>query len=141
MRHIVVAAVIAIGIAGCATSPIPTEDAQPVPSERVFRNNQLPSEGAAWTVFVRDVGLNQAGAYLHLFINGKKAASLNPGEKVEFVLPPGEYIFGVKPTDPFGGYTLNTIDQELKPGKRYFYRIATDGNFRSFVQRFLPESE
>ena len=142
MKTIVLGFIVLIGISGCATSPTATKDAQAAPLDRIFRTGQLPYEGNARTTFVRDVGFTGSGVYQHLFIDGSKAASLNPGEKVEFVLPPGEHIFGVIPTDPFGTHALNTIDQDLKPGKHYFYRIQTDGNsFRSVVQRFVPESE
>lgn len=103
---------------------------------------QIPRNGNAQATFVRDVGFTGSGVSDHLFIDGAKAASLNPGEKVEFVLPPGEHIFGVVPTDPFGTHSLNTIDQELKAGKVYFYRIQTDGNsFRTVLQRFIPDPE
>ena len=142
MKAVVLGFIVLISISGCATSPIPTKDAQAVPDNRIFRAERLPYEGNARALFVRDVGLTGSAVYQHLFIDGKIAASLNPGEKVEFVLPPGEHIFGVVPTDPFGTNSLNTIDQDMKPGKRYFYRIQTDGNsFRSVVQRYLPESE
>ena len=142
MKAAVLGFIVLISISGCATSPIPMRDAQSVPAERIFRTEQISYEGNARTFFVRDRGFTGSGVYQHLFIDGNKAASLNPGEKVEFILPPGEHIFGVLPTDPFGTHSLNTIDQDLKAGKKYFYRIQTDGNsFRSVVQRFIPESE
>lgn len=134
--------ILIIGVSGCATSTIPTKDAVFVPADRIFRTQQLPQGGNVQAVFVRDVGFTEAALYQHLFIDGSKAASLNPGEKVEFVLSPGEHIFGVVPTNPFGTYSLNTIDQDLKSGKRYFYRIQTDGNsLRTVIQRFFPDSE
>lgn len=142
MKAIVLGFIVLTGISGCATTPVTTKEAQAVPGDRILRTERLPIEGNAQALFVRDGGLLGAGVYQHLFIDGKEAALLNPSEKVEFVLSPGEHIFGVIPTDPFGTSSLNTIDQDLKPGKRYFYRIQTDGNsFRSVVQRFVPESE
>lgn len=127
---------------GCATSAISQKEAKFAPAEQIFLNSQLPSLGNAQVIFVRDIGFLGSGVYQNLFIDGQKAASLNPGEKVQFVLPPGEHIFGVIPTDPFGTHALNTIDQDLKPNKQYFYRIQTDGNsFRSVVQRFFPTAE
>lgn len=132
----------ALGIAGCATSPIPVNQAQSVPADRVFLQEQLPREGNSFAVFVRDVGFLGSGVYYHLFIDGKKAASMNPGERVEFVLTPGEHIFGVIPTDPFGAHAFNTIDQDLKPNRQYFYRVLSDGNSgRTAVQRFTPQVE
>ena len=142
MKTVVLGFIVLIGISGCATSPIPIKDAQVVPADRILRTEKLPYDSNARALFVRDVGFTGGGVYVHLFIDGSEASSLNPGEKVEFILSPGEHIFGVVPTDPFGTHSLNTIDQDLKPGKRYFYRIQTDGNsFRTVVQRFIPESE
>lgn len=142
MKAIAVASFLLIAVTGCATSPIAPKDAQNVPAERIFRTAQLTDTNAARAVFIRNVGLAGSGVYMHLFVDGAKAASLNPGEKVEFSLPPGEHIFGVIPTDNFGTHALNTIDQDLKAGKRYYYRLQTDGNsFRAVVQRFIPETE
>lgn len=142
MKASIFGCAVLLAISGCATSPISIKEARSVPPERVFLSEKLPVEGNAQAVFLRDVGVTGSGVYQHLFVNGKKAASLDPREKVEFVLPPGEHIFGVIPTDPFGVHALNTIDQELRAGRRYFYRIQTDGNsFRTFIQRSLPEAE
>lgn len=142
MKAVVLGIIASIAISGCATSPIPAKEALAVPKDRIYRTELLSPEGNARTLFIRDRGFSGSGVYHHLFIDGKKAASLNPGEKVEFILPPGEHIFGVQPTDLSGTHSLNTIDQGLKPDKVYFYRIQTDGNsFRTVVQRFIPESE
>ena len=142
MKAIALFFIALILLSGCATSAIPINDAVDVQTDRIFLNNQLNVEGNAVAVFVRDVGFMGCAVYEHLFIDGKKAASLNPGEKVEFMLPPGEHIFGVIPTDPFGTHALNSIDQDLKPDKRYFYRIYADGNsMRTEVQRYVPVFE
>jgi hypothetical protein len=134
---------------GCATTPIPLSDAKLVPPDRIFRTEKLPIEGNAQVIFVRDTGL-QGGLpmYQNLFINGKKAALLDTGEKVEFILPTGDYIFGVSIThcgDCRSG-NLFSIDQDLKAGGRYFYRIMTGevqlfGEGRIDIQRFLPETK
>lgn len=142
MKKLISALLFLLVLSGCATSVIANKDAKPVPADRIFLNGALPVEGNARTLFVRDVGLVGSGVYQNIFIDGRKAASLNPGEKVEFILPPGEHIFGVIPTDAFGTHALNTIDQDLKPDRKYYYRIQTDGNsFRSVVQRFIPNEE
>lgn len=142
MNHLLLTFAVLLTLSGCATAPIAIKEATVVPAERIFLSEKVSLLENARAVFLRDVGFTGSGVYHHLFIDGKKAASLDPGEKVEFVLPPGEHIFGVIPTDPFGVHQLNTIDQELKPGRNYFYRIQTDGNsFRTVIQRFLPENE
>lgn len=127
---------------GCASEPTPLNKAQFVPPEKVYLKQELPVEGNATAVFVRDGAGVGDTLNFHIFIDGKKAASLDLGEKVEFVLPAGEHIFGVIPTNPFGVHTLNTIDQELKSGRRYFYRVYMDAiSYRTVIQRFIPPVE
>jgi hypothetical protein len=130
-----------VSLTGCATTPTPIKEARPVPKDRIFLTSDANERGNARVTFIRDGGFTGAGVYQHLFIDGTKAASLDPGETVEFVLRPGEHIFGVVPTDPFGVHAVNTIDQELRSDRQYFYRLQTDGNsMRSFIQRFVPDT-
>lgn len=142
MKSIIWAGLLVVGVSGCATSAIPVGEAKDVPADRIFATAPLLEEGNARATFVRDVGLVGSGAYNHLYIDEKKVASLDPGEKVEFVLPSGTHLFTVKPTDPFGMASSHTIEQDLKPGKEYFYRIRTDLQInRPELVRFLNEAE
>lgn len=130
----------AIALSGCSTTSVPVREAVPAPQAQIYLKERLPVQGNARTIFVRDTGFIGSGVFQHIFIDGVKVASLNPGEKVELIVPPGEHILGVQPTDPFGTKTLMSIDQDLKADRTYFYRILTDGeSFTSTVQRFLPE--
>jgi len=130
---------LALSITGCATSPVSINDVKSVAMERVFRPDALPLANNARAVFVRDGGLS-GGGYQYLYIDGKKAASLNPGEKVEFMLPPGQHVFGATPTDSFATYSLNTTAQDLKADKSYFYRLQTEASpSRTTLQRFIPD--
>lgn len=139
MKNLVYLAFAFAIISGCATTETPLQNAKFVPEERIYLKLQGTSKENARAIFVRDTGLVGAAVFQHLYINGKKAASLNPGERVEFSFAPGEYVMGVVPTDAFGVHALNSIDQELKAGRTYYYRIFTDGNsFRTAVQRFVP---
>lgn len=132
---------LAVVLTACATTPISPTKAKQVSADRIFLTEKVSVEGSVRVIFVRDTGMNSSGVYQHVYIDGKKAASLNPGEKVEFVLAPGEHIFGSIPTDVLGVSTLNTIDQDLKAGRTYYYRIQTDNHFRTEVQRFVPNDE
>src|SRR5690348_16623880 len=92
---------------GCATQAIPLEEATSAPPERVYFPSSSDAVAAARVVFVRDRALTGAGVYQHLYINGERTADLDVGEKVEVRLPPGDYVLGVQPTDPFGLSTVN----------------------------------
>ena len=127
-------------VGGCATSPTALSTAKDAPPDRVFLPAPQSSASLAKAVFVRDQGFLGSGVYQHIYVNGKKAASLEPGEKVELTFEPGEYIFGVRPTEPFGTTALYSIDQLLAAGKVYHYRILIDGNtFMSRLQRYMPD--
>ena len=131
--------VVGAPLMGCATKPVPVSHAADVPASRVYYSSKPVATGSARAVFIRDAGFTGAGVHDHLYINGTKAASFAPGEKAEFVLTPGEYIFGIIPTNVFGTHSLNSIDQDLKADRQYFYRIQTDGNsMRTVLQRFMP---
>lgn len=144
MKFVICVVAALLGLSGCASTPLQTGDSTPAPGERVFLTEKLPLEGNARVVFIRDAafaGFFGAGLYHHVYINGVKAASLNPGENASFVLAPGEYIFGAIPTDPFNQYSLNSIDQDIKANRQYFYRIQTDGKTRTVIHRFFPDSK
>ena len=112
-----------------------------VPSERVYFKSTPLDSPLVWAVFIRDEGFLGAGTYTHLFINGEHAAALDVGERLELQLAPGEYIFGVKPTDPLGLHSILSIDQQLQAGKRYYYRIVVVGPTAGAtrIQRFYPD--
>jgi len=140
MRHLLVISVLLLS--GCATTPTPVGEAKLVPQERVYFKSAPSIPSAARAIFIRDQGFLGGGVYQHLFINGERAASIDVGETLELLLNPGEYIFGVQPTDPFGTHALYSIDQQLQGGRLYYYRILIDGNsFQSRIQRFSPEGE
>ncbi|CQJ05623.1 TPA: hypothetical protein ACHYPN_002474 [Yersinia enterocolitica] len=85
--------IILLGLSGCATTAVKPSNALQAPKERVFLyQNLLP--GASQLTVVRDSGFLGGGCYAAVFLNGKKAASLNPGEKVSFYLLPGEWMIG-----------------------------------------------
>ena len=124
---------------GCATSPTPIAQARVTPQERIY---QIGSEAksAATVIFVRDTGFTGSGVYLHISINGEKAISLDVGEKGSIRLAPGEYVFGVLPTDAFGTHAETAIDQRLEPDRTYYYRLATDGDtLKTAIQRSIPK--
>jgi hypothetical protein len=145
MAKLILYLLICLSVTACATTPTSLKETTQVPSERIFYQQQASPEGMSKAIFVRDRGYLMGGAYLHLFINGSKAASIETGERLELLLNPGEYVFGVKPTDYFGAYTLYSIDQVLQAGKTYYYRLLIDtpypgGGVLPRVQRFMPEA-
>lgn len=117
----------ALFLAGCATTPTPLSQALPTPEDRIYYRAP-EGKPTATVVFIRDGGFVASGVYQHLTINEERAAAIDVGEKATLRLPAGEYVFAVTPTDPFGTWAPYAIDQRLEAGKTYHYRILTDGN-------------
>lgn len=62
-------------LAGCSTSPMPSEKAKPAPIERVT-GFQSPSENAATIVVTRDTGYAGGGCFAAVYLNGDRVAKL-----------------------------------------------------------------
>ena len=136
---LLLALVAIIGTTGCTTTPTSELTAKHAPLDRIFLESAPKTSEPAVATFVRDSGVFGSAVDLHLFINGERAASLRAGEKVEIRLIPGEYVFGVRPTDPFGAIPLRSIDQNLRSQQKYFYRIFRDAsNPNAEIQRYIP---
>ena len=127
-----------IGLSGCSTTPTPVSQAALAPASRVYYTSADTPE-AATVVFVRDSGLVGSGVYHHIFVNDEKAVSLDVGEKAILKLAPGEYVFGVNQTDPFGLWNPFTIDQKLEPNKTYRYRLSLDSTPPPRIQRIMTK--
>lgn len=126
MQKFTLLAIVGVLVSACATSPTPISRAVETPIERKFYKASIDGPFATAT-FIRDTGFFGSAVYQHLFINEEQAADVDVGEKVSFRLRPGEYVFSVIPTDPFGVSAPYAIDQKLEAGKSYYYRILLDG--------------
>lgn len=128
--------------AGCSTVAPPVNEAKPAPMSSYHIVSPPASPELATVVFVRDTGLLGSAGSKHVLINGKKAVSLATGEKATLNLAPDEYIFMVTNVDPFNISGFFSIEQNLKAGKTYHYRIFADGNtFNTYIQRFYADGE
>lgn len=128
-----------LGITGCSTVAVAPKDARNTPADRV-QAPTLRTNDTATAVFVRDTGFLGGGVNFHIYVDGKDIIQLAPGERAEVKLDAGTRIIGVIPTDPFDWHTLLTIDQDLKPGQSYYYRVLfTDTSGAAMLQRFIPE--
>lgn len=83
--------VVALCLAGCATEAVLPSQAKQAPKERLLKF-QSPGVGEqAKLIVVRDKGFLGSGCFVGVYLNQEKAAILNPGEKAEFYLKPGEW--------------------------------------------------
>lgn len=111
-------------VTGCATSIPASNELRTAPQSQIYFHSEAVTKETAQAIFVRDSGALGSANFLHLYIDGKKAAALNTAETIEITIQKGEHVFGVKPTDPFGLASAFSIDQDLKPGRVYRYRLS-----------------
>lgn len=114
-------------LAGCATIQTPSDKAVSVPVNRVYFQSASAQPFSKITV-IRDTGFQGGGVYVHFFLDEKRAASLDTGEKLTITVLPGQHTLGVHLTDPFGAEAVYSIDQNLISGNTYQYRILVDHN-------------
>lgn len=122
MRSVLGAMIVAM-LAGCSTSPISPELADPVPASRL---HAFSEKKESKLVVTRDSGAFGSGVNYSVFIDGSLAAEFASGEVAAFGLAPGRHILGIKPSTMFSG-TMHESEVEVKAGEIIRRRISLDG--------------
>lgn len=122
MKLIVGALAVAM-LAGCATSPVPSGMADPVPSSRLFAY-QTPKGGDAVLIVTRDTGFVGGGCNTSVSIDGQKSAEIGTGETAKFFVSPGEHIVGASSC----GSGLKEREANIKAGSTKKFRISIDSS-------------
>ncbi|PWB33816.1 DUF2846 domain-containing protein [Pseudomonas sp. SDI] len=115
----------ATSLAGCATSPIPSNQADPVPTSRLTGYQVKPTTGHGTLVVTRDTGFTGSACNTLVYIDGKQSAEIGSGETAKFYLPAGERIIGVNSTSLCGG-GLKERSFVMDAGATKKYRISID---------------
>jgi len=110
-------------LAGCATSPVPSGQAEPVPSSRLFAYQKQDGADAVLIV-TRDKGFIGGGCNTTVSIDGKKSAEIGTGETARFFVPSGEHIVGASSC----GSGLKEREATLKAGATKRFRISIDSS-------------
>ena len=117
-------------MAGCATSPVPTKTAVAVPPERVLAY-QTSSPGTGTLSVTRDSGHTGSLCSVGLFVDGKVAALLKPGERVALHVPAGSVVVGAAyQGSGICGMGADRQEREaiVTDGKVKNYRVSTSGD-------------
>ena len=122
----ILGATLVMALTACATTPISSTQAVPVPSNRhlLYRH---ASAGTTPVLIKRDTGFTSVACATRIFVNGDLAALVRAGEKVTIHIPTGEVIFGAEP----GGICFGGLIEQvamLTSGKPMQYRIGYDHN-------------
>jgi len=122
MKFIVGASAVVL-LAGCATSPVPSDKADPVPSSRLF-SNQKPGSGDAILIVTRDTGFVGGGCNTTVNIDGRKSAEIGAGETAKFFVPAGDHILSASAC----GSGLKEREASIKAGSTKRFRISIDSS-------------
>lgn len=125
-----ITALFAALLAGCATSPVPIKNAVAVPPERVLAyQKEVPGTGTLSVT--RDSGHTGSLCSVGLFVDGKVAALLKPGERVSLHVPAGSVVVGAAyQGSGICGMGADRQEREaiVSGGKVKNYRISTSGD-------------
>lgn len=113
-------------ISGCATTPISSEQADPVPGDRQVRYRS-PAPNTVPITITRDSGFISAACATKVFVNGELAAYVRAGERVTLNIPAGEVIIGAQPDGICAGGLVET-QAILQPARHIQFRIGYDHN-------------
>jgi len=108
-------------VAGCATSPVPSNEADPVPASRLF-SYQKSVPGFSTLVVTRDKGFVGGGCNTTVSIDGKKTAEIGSGETAKFFVPSGDHIISASSC----GSGLKEREANLKAENTKRFRISID---------------
>lgn len=101
--------IMASTLIGCATQPVSTAVAVPVPRDRILAPELLQQEDGRGAVIIkRDSGFGGSGCSARVFVNAKPAADLRPSERVVLHLPVGDHILSAQPNGICGGGMVET---------------------------------
>ncbi len=126
--RILIAAVAAVVLAGCASSAISVRDAKPVPTDELYAFQSKPSGESGKVTVVRDSGAVGSGCDIVVYVDGRKAAKIGTGQRATFFLPPGSPSLGagLAGSGLCAGAAIRTIAATVLPGKESLYRISGD---------------
>jgi hypothetical protein len=130
MRILIGALALAL-LAGCATSPTPSGEARQAPLSQVVAYQSKPSGAYGTLQVIRDSGHTGSLCSMAVFIDGKQAAKLDPGQKASFYLSPDSVSLGAAYTGSgICSMGAERIEREaiVKDGAVKKYRVFTGGD-------------
>lgn len=139
MKVYIIGIVTAILLSGCATTPIPSSEAKPVPSDRLLAFQEKKTETTSTLVVTRDVGYTGSGCWIGFSINGTMAAKFDVGETAHFFVPPGELVL----KSGGNGNGLCALSKDywtqresiLRANETKFFRLSTSTDGWTDIQR------
>lgn len=117
----------AVTLAGCSTSPISAEQADPVPSSRLYGFQSRISAGDGVLTVTRDTGFTGSACNVRIAVNNRLVAEIGSGETASFYLKPDTYIVSLDPGAMCGG-GLKEREVVISGKAQKRYRVSADLN-------------
>ena len=108
-------------VAGCGSSPVSSDRADPVPTQRLFA---FSDKAEAQLIVTRDGGLYGSGCNYRFYIDGTLAAEFAAGEVARFGLPAGRHILSSTFSGACGGGSVVEREIDIRPGETMKRRIS-----------------
>lgn len=134
----ILATVLLLFLAACATHPISDTEATPVPSDRVLDYTYLtPKPDTGQILVKRDSGVGGSACSSRIFLNAKPVADLFSSEKVSMYLPAGRYILSAWPNNICGG-GMSEVQADVIAGQTIRFRVGygSNGDFSIYPTAF-----
>ena len=108
-------------LAGCGSSPVSADRADPVPTTRLFA---FGDKAEAQLIVTRDGGLYGSGCNYRFYIDGTLAAEFAAGEVARFGLPAGRHVLSSTFSGACGGGSVVEREIEIRLGETMKRRIS-----------------
>ncbi len=143
MKKVALVAAMALAMAGCATSPVLPSKAKLAPTQNLLKFQKKDPINNSQITVVRDDGFMGSACSLAIFLDGKKSANLNPGEKAVFYVSTDVNTIGVGLNDAgmCSGASVRTIYVAPTPEKPRVFRISTDAQGFNISPFIINEGE
>ena len=118
-------------LGGCATTPVPTSEARPVPLERIQNPTLVKKQqGYGEVTIKRDEGISGSACNTQIFVDGKPVADIAPGEKVVLYLPEGDHMLAAIARGICGGGLVEAkVSASEKRSPVYRVSYGSSGEF------------
>lgn len=132
---------LALCLAGCATSPPPQSEIVPAPKDRVFAFQNQIKEKSGVIIVTRDQGSTGSACFSALWIDSILAVRLDTSERVKFIVPAGEHVLKAG-RDPEGrglcGFDLDSSSQRetfIRENETKYFRFMISNSGVPDIQR------
>ena len=110
-------------VAGCTTTPVPSSSATPIPVERIYAVDATkPQEGHALLVVTRDKGWKAMACVARLYVDGDLIADLRASEQIRLYVEEGAHLVGVSGERCLGGADQASV--EVTRAKPFLLRVS-----------------